>query len=203
MRLKTLFAMLWCVCCLHAQRHYQYGSFDNNPIASIGVLHTGDFYKSAAGVGLGLMLNFGRTSNILNGGIGVEYIQYLSGDPRPEDQLSKLTILGAGGQVVVPAYLKMQLFRTSKWTKFYIGCGCEAGFKVYESNVLKDYYHFGEPFRKASFAIVPQIGWRMRYVDFGFYYKHYTSMPFNHSIDGNKDLGKDKARIGYHLICYF
>ena len=118
------------------------------------------------------MLNFWRTTNVFNGGIGVEYIQYLSEDPRPEDQLSKLTILGAGGQVVVPAF-------------------------------LKDYYHFGEPFRKASFAVVPLIGWRMRYVDFVIYYKHYTSMPFNHSIDGNKDLGKDKARIGYHLICIF
>ena len=178
-------------------------SHNDDPVVTAGIYHTGDFYKSAAGFGLGLMLNAGRTSNIRNGCVGVEYIEYLSGDPRPEDERSKLPVIGAGGQIVVPAILKLQLFRTSKWTKFWIGCGVEAGFKVYESKTLKDYYPNGEAFNKNSFAIMPLIGWRMRNVDFGIYYKHYTKAPFNHSIDGHKDLGKDKARIGYHLTCYF
>ena len=195
-------ASLFCTQAI-AQGPFQYGKKDNDPIANLGILHTGDFYKSAAGVGLGVMLNIGRTTQILNAGIGVEYIEYISGDPRPDDQKSKLSIIGAGGQVVIPAYVKLQLFKTSKWTKFYVGCGCELGFKAYENKVLKDYYEFKEPFRKNSFAVVPLIGWRMRNVDFGIYYKYYTSVPFNHSLDGRKDLGKDKARIGYHLICYF
>lgn len=175
----------------------------NDPLVTAGIIHTGDFYKHAAGAGLGVMVNFGRTSHFLNACVGAEYVEYLCGDPRPDDQKGKLPLLGGGGQVVFPALIKLQLFRTSKWTKFYIGCGCEAGVRIYESNVLKAYYEHGEVFRKSSFAIVPLIGWRMRNVDFGAYYKHYISKPFNHSIDGQKDLGDDKARIGYHLTYYF
>lgn len=176
---------------------------NGEPFATAGIYHTGDFYKRAAGAGLGLMVNFGRTSNIFNVSIGAEYVEYICEDPRPEDLRGKLPFIGGGGQVVFPAFLKMQLFPTSSWTKFYIGCGCEAGLKVYESNVLRNYYEYREAFRKNSFAIVPIIGWRMRNVDFGFYYKHYTSKPFNHTLDGRKNLGEEKARIGYHLTCYF
>ena len=175
----------------------------SEPFATAGIYHTGDFYKRAAGTGLGLMVNFGRTSHILNVSIGAEYVEYICEDPRPEDLRGKLPIIGGGGQVIFPAFLKMQLFPTSRWTRFYIGCGCEAGLKVYESNLLRNYYKYGEALLKNSFAIVPVIGWRMRNVDFGFYYKHYTSKPFSHSLDGRKDLGGEKARIGYHLTCYF
>ena len=173
------------------------------PIVSVGFYHTGDFYKTAAGVGAGLMLTVGRTGDLLNGSIGAEFIEYISGDPRPEDEKSKLSVVGSAGQVVVPAFLKLQLFRTSKWTKFYVGCGCEMGFKVNDNKKIKGYYQDDEILHKNTFAIVPIIGWRSGSVDFGLYYKHYTKTPFNPSLDGSKDLSKDKARIGYHLTCYF
>lgn len=175
----------------------------NDPLVTVGILHTGDFYKTAAGVGLGLMCNVGRTTNFINGSVGVEFVEHIGGDPRPADQRGKLPVIGMGGQVVVPAVAKLQLFRTSKWTKFWIGCGIEMGFKAYESKTLKDYYPEGGAMNKSSFAVVPTIGWRMRNVDIGFYYKHYTKKPFNHSLDGHKDLGKDVARIGYHFAYYF
>ena len=181
----------------------QQSTNSNNPLVSFGLYHTGDFYKSAAGFGLGLMCNIGRTTHFVNGSFGVEYVEYFCGDPRPDDQKSKLPFIGGAGQVVVPVFLKFQLFPTSKWTKFYIGCGCEAGFKVYDSDALKDYYPNGEVLEKNSFAIVPVIGWRHRNLDFGLYYKHYTKKPFFHSLDGKKDLGEDKARIGYHATFYF
>jgi len=187
---------------MSSQGHGQHKNNDD-PVVTIGIHHTGDFYKSAAGLGLGMMLNVGRTTHFLNASIGVEFVEYICGDPRPDDQAGKLNILGAGGQVVIPAFLKAQLFRTSKWTKFHVGCGCEMGFRAYENKVLKEYYEEGKPFHCHSFAIIPMVGWRMRNVDFGVYYKHYTSMPFNHSLDGRKDMGKDKARIGYFLTYYF
>ncbi len=174
-----------------------------SPFVQVGFYHTGDFYKTAAGLGAGLMLNLGRTNDMLNASVGVEFIEYISGDPRPDDEKSKLSVVGSAGQVVVPAFLKLQLFRTSKWTKFYVGCGCEMGFKVHDNNKIKSYYVDNEILHNSTFAIVPIIGWRSGSVDFGLYYKHYTKTPFNHSIDGSKDLSKDKARIGYHLTCYF
>ena len=175
----------------------------NDPLVTFGLYHTGDFYKNSAGFGLGMMCNIGRTTHLINGCFGVEYVEYFCGDPRPDDEKSKLPFIGGAGQVVVPAFLKIQLFPTSKWTKFYIGCGCEAGFKVYDSDALKDYYANGEVQEKNSFAVVPIIGWKGRNLDFGVYYKHYTKQPFFHSLDGRKDLGEDKARIGYHVTYYF
>ena len=77
------------------------------------------------------------------------------------------------------------------------------GFKVYDSDALKDYYANGEVQQKNSFAVVPIIGWKGRNLDFGVYYKHYTKKTFFHSLDGHKDLGEDKARVGYHVTYYF
>ncbi len=175
----------------------------DDPRITFGLYHTGDFYKQAAGLGLGLMCNVGAKSDFLNVSFGVEYIEYLGADPRPEETKNGLGIVDAGAQVVIPAFVKLQLFSTSKWTKFYVGCGGELGFKARDGGVLKHYYEENSVFRKSSLAIVPVIGWRSRAVDFGVYYKHYLDKPFNNSLDGKKNFGDDKARIGYFLTCFF
>jgi hypothetical protein len=108
-----------------------------------------------------------------------------------------------GAQIVIPAYLKLQLFNTSKWTKFYVGCGGEYGFRAREGGVLKHYYPEDHVLCEKSLAIVPIVGWKSRNLDFGLYYKHYLDEPFNHSLDGKKDFGEDKARIGYYCAFYF
>lgn len=170
---------------------------------TMGIHQTMDFYKRAAGVGLGTMANIGSLSDLLNGSVGVEYIEYLAGDPRHEEAKNGLGIVDAGAQLVVPAYLKLNLFRTSKWTKFYIGCGAEVGFRLREGGVLKHYYEEEHVLREHSFAVTPMFGWKSRNLDFGLYYKHYLDKPFNNTIDGKKGLEEDKARIGYHFTYYF
>ena len=170
---------------------------------TVGLYHSGDFYKNAAGVGLGLFFNIGRFSDLLNLSFGAEYIEYLGGDPRPEDTKNALGIVDGGAQIVIPAYLKLQLFNTSKWTKFYVGCGGEYGFRAREGGVLKHYYPEDHVLCEKSLAIVPIVGWKSRNLDFGLYYKHYLDEPFNHSLDGKKDFGEDKARIGYYCAFYF
>lgn len=170
---------------------------------TMGIYQTTDFYKKAAGIGLGAMANIGRFTDLLNVSFGVEYIEYLAGDPRPDDEKNGLSIVDAGAQLVVPAYLKLNLFRTSKWTKFYIGCGAEVGMRLREGGVLKHYYEEEHVLSDHSFAIIPMLGWKSRNLDFGVYYKHYFDKPFNNSINGEKNLGEDKARIGYHFTYYF
>ena len=176
---------------------------DIKTVFTVGLHHTGDFYKSAAGAGLGLMFNIGRFSNMLNASFGVEYIEYLGGDPRPDDTKNALGIVDGGAQVVIPVYLKLQLFNTSQWTKFYVGCGGEYGLRVRDGGVLKHYYPDDHVLRDHSLAVVPIIGWKSRNLDFGIYYKHYLDEPFNHSLDGKKDFGEDKARVGYYVTYYF
>ena len=170
---------------------------------TFGIHQTTDFYKGATGIGLGMMANIGRFTDLLNVSFGVEYIEYLAGDPRPEDEKNALSIVDAGAQLIVPAYLKLNLFRTSKWTKFYIGCGAEVGMRLREGGVLKHYYEEGHVLSDHSVAITPMIGWKSRNLDFGLYYKNYLDKPFNNSIKGDKNLGDDKARIGYHFTYYF
>ena len=175
---------------------------NSEPFFTAGIYQTGDYYK-CLGIGLGLLLNLGRSNDILNVSFGAEYIEYIAGDPRPDDLKGKTGLVDAGGQVVFPVIAKLQLFRTSKWTKFYIGCGGEYGLWVYDGNVMKDYYQDGNVILDKSLAIMPMIGWRARNVDFGVYCKYYFDKAFNHSLPGVKDLGKDDIRIGYHLSYWF
>ena len=180
-----------------------FGERQKDSRISFGFYHTGDFYKQAVGLGAGLMCNIGAKSDFLNVTFGVEYIEYLGADPRPDDSKNGLGIVDAGAQVVIPAFAKLQLFSTSKWTKFYVGCGGELGFKARNGGVLKHYYDENSVLRKSSLAIVPIIGWRSGAVDFGVYYKHYFDKPFNNSLDGKKNFGDEKARFGYFLTCFF
>lgn len=175
---------------------------NNEPIFTFGLYHTGDYYK-CLGAGLGMMFNIGRTNDIFNVSLGAEYIEYIASDPRPDDLKGKTGLVDAGGQVAFPVIAKLQLFRTSKWTKFYIGCGGEYGLWVYDGSVMKDYYEDKKVIRDNSFAIMPMVGWRARNVDFGFYCKYYFDKAFNTPLPGVKDLGKDDIRIGYHLTYWF
>ena len=173
------------------------------PTFTFGVYHTADFYK-CAGAGLGLLCNYGRTSDLLNVSFGVEYIEYITGDPRKGNEKNGLGLVDVGGQIALPVILKLQLFKTSKWTKFYIGCGGELGFKARQGGVLKHYYKDDSAFRNSSFAVQPMLGWRARNVDFGFYCKFYASKLFNDVIDEDvSNLGEEKMRFGYHLTFWF
>ena len=110
---------------------------------TVGLTFTGDFYKYAGGVGAGLLFNFGRDTDLLNVSFGAEYIEYLASDPRPEELKSKLNIIDAGGQLVVPVMAKLLFLRTSEWSKVYIGCGAEWGFRMRDGSSLADYYPEG------------------------------------------------------------
>lgn len=173
------------------------------PFVTFGLHHTGDFYKRAAGVGLGLIMNIGRHKDVMSFTAGVEFIEYLAGDPRPDGENNGLGVVSAGGQVVIPVTARLHLFPTSKQTKFYIACGAEYGFKAHEGGVLKHLYPEEKALHSSTFAVMPMIGWKCRVADFGLYYKHYVNRPFYDSIDGKRNLGDDKARIGYFLTCYF
>ena len=175
----------------------------NEPMVTLGLHHTVDFYKRAAGVGLGLMVDIGRYKNLVTFTTGVEFIEYLGGDPRPESEANGLGVVSAGGQVVIPATLRLQLFATSKETKFYIACGGELGFKAHEGGVLKHLYPDDKALHSTTTAFIPMVGWKSRLIDFGVYYKHYLTKPFYNTIGGKHNLGDEKARIGYFLTCYF
>ncbi|MBP5507143.1 MAG: hypothetical protein J6Y23_04770 [Prevotella sp.] len=175
---------------------------NNEPFFTAGFYNTGDYYN-CLGIGMGLMFNIGRTSDMFNVSFGAEYIEYIAGDPRPDELKGKTGLVDAGGQIAFPVMVKLQLFRTSKWTKFYIGCGAEYGLKVYDGNVMKDYYEYNEVIRDKSVAIMPLIGWRARNVDFGVYCKYYFDKAFYNALPGTKDLGKNDIRIGYHLAYWF
>ena len=170
---------------------------------TVGLTFTGDFYKYSGGVGGGLLFNFGRDTDLLNVSVGAEYIEYMASDPRPEEIKSKLNIVDAGGQLVVPVMAKLLLLRTSKWSKVYIGCGAEWGFRMRDSSLIDDYYPEGHVLRKTSMAVVPMLGSRSYNLDFGIYYKHYIDKPFNNSLDGKKNLGETDKRIGCYLIWFF
>ena len=188
----------------HADTPFAMNNRQNyEPFFTFGIYHTSDYYK-CFGTGLGLMFNLGRTSDFLNVSFGAEYIEYLAGDPRPDEKKNTLGIVDAGSQVVFPIIAKMQLFRTSSWTKFYIGCGCELGLKAHDGGVLKRYYEDDYVIREEkSLAIVPMIGWRSRNVDFGFYGKYYIDKVFNDALPGVKNLGEEDIRIGYHFTWWF
>ena len=170
---------------------------------TVGLTFSADFYKYSGGVGAGLLFNFGRHTDLLNVSIGAEYIEYLASDPRPEELKSKLSILDAGGQLVVPVTAKLIFLRTSEWSKVYIGCGAEWGFRMRDGSILADYYPEGHVLRKSSMAVVPMLGCRSYNLDFGIYYKHYFDKPFNPSLDGKSDLGQTDKRIGCYLSWFF
>ena len=180
-------------------------SSDNNGKGrfTVGIHFTGDAYKNSFGFGGGLLLNFGNCSDLVNVVVGAEYIEYLVTDPRPDETKGGFGVIDGGGQLVVPAAVKLLFLRTSKWSKVYVGLGGEMGFRVHENKVLGDYYPEKHPMCEKSVAIVPMFGCRSQNLDFGIYYKHYVDKPFNNSIDGKKDLGKDDKRIGCYLTWFF
>ena len=170
---------------------------------TLGVHFTGDAYKYAAGFGAGLLLNIGKSTDLINVVVGAEYIENLAADPRPGEEKGKLGIVDGGGQLVIPAAVKLLILRTSEWNKVYLGCGGEIGFRMHESNILKDFYPDQHPMRKKSLAVVPMLGCRSGHVDFGIYYKFYIDKPYNHSLNGKQDLGTSDKRIGCHLSWFF
>lgn len=174
---------------------------------TVGLHHTADFYKNSAGVGLGLLFNVGRYTDLLNISFGAECIEYLAADPRPEESRNALSIVDAGTQLVVPVTVKLHLLRSGRETKFYVGCGAEVCFKMRDGGVLKHYYPNNMVLQEENkaIAIVPRIGWKSRNMDFGAYFKYYLDdkTPFNHSLNGKKDLGNDDMRIGYLFTWYF
>lgn len=206
MRMRNMIVI--CLLCLPLSVAAQWGggsrgtAKSSEPFVTLGLCHTGDFYKSL-GVGMGLMCNFGRTNDLLNLSFGAEYIEYVGADPRPKDKQGTMGLADIGGQIVFPVMLKLQLFRTSKWTKFYIAGGGEYGLRAHDGGVVKHFYEEETAFNDHSLAVIPMIGWRARNVDFGFYCKYYLDKPFHNSLDGKKNLGDEEMRFGYHVTWWF
>ncbi len=170
---------------------------------SLGITFSADFYKYSGGFGGGLLFNIGRFTDLLNVSVGAEYIEYIVSDPRPEDTRSTLNLVDGGGQLVVPVTAKLLLLRTSEWSKVYVGCGAEWGFRMHEGGVTESYYPDKHALRKTSMAVVPMLGCRSQHLDFGIYYKHYVDKPFFPSLDGSKDLGETDKRFGCYLTWLF
>ena len=177
------------------------GDKDNR--LTLGVHFTGDAYSYVAGFGAGLLLNIGKSTDLINVTVGAQYIENLAADPRPAEERSNVGLVDGGGQLVIPAAVKLLLIRTSQWNKVYIGCGGEVGFRMHESNILKDFYPEQHPMCKKSVAIVPMLGCRSGHVDFGIYCKLYIDKHYNNSLNGKNDLGKSDKRIGCHLSWFF
>lgn len=149
-----------------------------------------DYLDDIMSVGTGLRFRFGRWSDPVNLLFGAEYsyLMYLDGDA--DYYWEDNAVLTVAHSIEVPVGLRFNLFKTGRFSKFYIGCNAAFGFNVSEGS----YFNVN----KNTLAIEPQLGFASKSLDFGIYYKRYLK---------DKDLfeytEKYNQRIGCFLTWFF
>lgn len=149
-----------------------------------------DYLDDIMSVGTGLRFRFGRWSDPVNLLFGAEYsyLMYLDGDA--DYYWEDSSVFTVAHSIEVPVGLRFNLFKTGRYSKFYIGCNAAFGFKLSEGK----YFNVN----KNTLAIEPQLGFASKSLDFGVYYKRYM-----------KDKGlfeyteKYNQRIGCFLTWFF
>ena len=149
-----------------------------------------DYLDDIMSVGTGVRFRFGRWSDPVNLLFGAEYsyLMYLDGDA--DYYWDDSSVFTVAHSIEVPVGLRFNLFKTGRYSKFYIGCNAAFGFNVSEGK----YFNVN----KNTLAIEPQLGFASKSLDFGVYYKRYI-----------KDKGlfeyteKYNQRIGCFLTWFF
>ena len=133
------------------------------------------------GFGGGLILGFGKYSDVINISLGAKYMQYRYQFNMDNGYKEKGKV---GDYVVVPANLKLNTFRMGS-SKFYLGGGYEYGFAVGNKDV--------ENFMDWNAG----IGINSRHVDWYIFYKQFFG------DDNAFFTGDYKDNIGTSLTIYF
>ena len=142
-----------------------------------------DYLDNIMSVGTGVRFRFGRWSDPVNLLFGAEYsyIMYIDGDD--DYYWDDETVHTVAHAIEVPVGLRFNLFKTGRYSKFYIGCNASFGFKVAEGD---DFY-----VNKKTMAIEPQLGFASKSLDFGIYYKRYLKDKglFEYTDEYNQRIG--------------
>lgn len=149
-----------------------------------------DYLDDIMSIGTGVRFRFGRWSDPVNLLFGAEYsyLMYLHDDA--DYYWDDSSVFTVAHSIEVPVGLRFNLFKTGRYSKFYIGCNAAFGFNVSEGKYIN--------VNKNTLAIEPQLGFASKSLDFGVYYKRYM-----------KDKGlfeyteKYNQRIGCFLTCFF
>jgi len=149
-----------------------------------------DYLDNIISAGTGLRFRFGRWSDPVNLLFGAEYsyLMYLKGDADYFwEYESVLTIAHSIG---VPVGLRFNLFKTGRYSKFYIGGNTTFGFNISEGKYFD--------VNKNTLAIEPLLGFSSKNLDFGIYYKRYFK-----DKEVFKHIDKFNQRIGCFLTWFF
>lgn len=145
-----------------------------------------DYLDDVMTVGTGVKFRFGRWSDAVNLLFGAEYsyLMYLDGEANYywEDS-SVLTIAHAAE---VPVGLRFNLFKSGRYSKFYVGCNAVWGVNISEGK----YFYLN----KQTLSIEPQLGFASKKLDFGIYYKKYLK---------SQELFKYTDKYSQRIGCFF
>lgn len=140
-------------------------------------------------IAAGLMLRFGRSTDLFNFLVGAKYrYLYYSDGVRDVDV--------TGYAITIPANVRFNLFPTSSQCSFFIGAGFEYGFKVKDFD-CPGYYD------KNCMSVYPQIGWTTSHFDCSVYYKCYLKGPYLKEVADMDKTFKCKTIVGVSVGYYF
>lgn len=156
-----------------------------------------DAFANTASVGSGLRFRVGRYSDFLNLILGANYTYQTYYDNWNIIHLENIELSGMCHQITASAGLNLNLFKTGKHSKFYIGCMGEYGLWEKECTDSKGLTN------AHTIAVIPRIGFASKHCDWGFYYKRYLKDKnvLKSSVADYLDL--DEHRIGLNVTWYF
>lgn len=154
-------------------------------------------FENTASIGTGLRFRIGKYSDVLNLITGVDYSYNAFHTDFEESYIGDIKFEGLSHQITIPFGLNINLFKTSKHSKFYIGCLAEYGIRVSECETARGLSS------KNSFAVIPRIGFASKHWDWGLYYKKYLEEQNILNDTFVKYSECDTERIGLSLTAYF
>ena len=195
--MKKVYAILIALCCVistNAQEKNNYKKFAG------GFELGSDFGSRIFGIHVGGTARYGHYSNLFNltAGINFNLNQAYHGQDEGIEYHARASTIG--GQLTIPVIAKFNVLKCTERTRFYVGAGAEAGFKIYAKDLYFDWdYKYYSVMNEFSIAGLLQAGVAGARFDAGIYYKHY----FNDLVHDKFPGYQQRGRIGFNLAYYF
>ena len=166
---------------------------EGGPLVTIGITIPDFVYaKDMSAIGAGLVVKIGRWNDLLNFVLGARYHYMLDNKGlNDRDEGTRLSDYNIGQQIVIPAQVRLNTFRFTKHSKFFVGGGFEYGIRLKSEDMIQS----------SSMAYVALLGNTSRHFEWSLYYKHYFNGK--HPLGEMEQFVEAKHFFGGQVTIYF